>query len=154
MLKLYVSNSCSSCRKVKAFFNKLNIPYKEINIMSGQLTKEDLKEILAKSDYGTDDLVSTRSKIMKEHNIDIESMKLNDLLDFILANPTVMKRPIIVDDRKIEVGYDPDEITAFLPMAMKQALDACKDCPMNGTCDHAPAFMPSKRDEYCDSSNC
>lgn len=148
MIKVYVSPSCASCRKVRAFFKSLKIPYEEINILSGQLTKEDLKEILSKSDNGTEELVSTRSKIMKEQHIDVESMTLNQLLDFIVSHPTVMKRPIIVDDRKIQVGYDPDEITAFLPEAYKKLLDVCKDCPLSASCDMAEALMKAKKD-YC-----
>ncbi len=154
MLKLYVSNSCSSCRKVKAFFNDLRIPYKEINILSGQLTKDDLKDILAKSDSGTDDLISTRSKIMKEKHIDIDSMKLDDLLEFIVENPTVMKRPIIVDDRKIEVGYDPDEITAFLPMSMKLALDRYGGEPDSINLDRMHAYINKFHSQYCQVKDC
>ena len=32
MLKIYVSPSCSSCRKTKAFFKRRKIPFQEINI--------------------------------------------------------------------------------------------------------------------------
>lgn len=102
-----------------------------INIFSDMLTKEELYDILKVSESGTDDLVSTRSKIFKDGHLKPENMTLNALLDFILEHPSVMRRPIIIDERKIQVGYDPDAITAFLPRATKELLELCEDCPLS-----------------------
>ena len=46
MVNLYVSPSCTSCRKAKAWLNKHDIPYKERNIFSEPLTKSELLQIL------------------------------------------------------------------------------------------------------------
>lgn len=135
MVKIFISPYCASCRKARKFLQEMEVPHEVINIFSTQLTKEDLLEILKRSDVGTDDLISTRSKIYKEGGIDIDSMTLDELLDFILKNPTVMKRPIIIDDRKLAVGYDPDEITAFLPRATKELLERCGNCHMLADCN-------------------
>lgn len=116
MIKIYTSPSCSSCRKVKTWFKEQQISFQEINILAGTLSVNDLKEILAKSIDGTNEIISKRSKIMKETNIDIESMRMPELLNFIIEHPTILKRPIIVDDRKIQVGYNEDEIRVFIPV--------------------------------------
>lgn len=138
MIKIYVSPSCSSCRKVKEWFKAENIPFVERNIMNGDLTIEELKEILTKSLDGTDEIISTRSKIMKERNIDLNGMTLNELLDFIKENPTCLKRPIMVDDRKIQVGYNPEEIRVFIPEARRIAQRMCSphNCPTYESCPH------------------
>ena len=106
MIKIYTSPSCSSCRKVKKWFEEQNIPYEEKNIFSSVLNENDLKEILNKSENGTDDIISGRSKIMKDKNIDINDMKISELITFIKENPSILKRPIMVDDRRIQVGYN------------------------------------------------
>lgn len=138
MVKIYVSPSCSSCRKVKEWFKAEKIPFTEVNILNGDLTIEDLKDILTKSLDGTDEIISTRSKIIKENNIDLNSMSLNELLEFIKKNPTVLKRPIMVDDKKIQVGYNPEEIRVFIPRARRIAQSMCshENCPTFGTCPH------------------
>ena len=51
MIKIYTSPSCSSCRKVKKWFDEQNIPYEEKNIFSSVLNENDLKEITAKLMY-------------------------------------------------------------------------------------------------------
>ena len=80
-----------------------------------------------------------RSKIIKEGNIDIDSMKINELVSFIKNNPTILKRPIIVDDNKIQVGYNPDDIGVFIPHAKRLAMWACNktDCGEYDSCEHA-----------------
>ena len=136
MLKVYTSPSCSSCRKVKEFLKESNIPFIEKNILSSVLNEAELKDILAKSENGVDDIISKRSKIIKENNIDIDSMKISELIEFIRNNPTVLKRPIIVNDRLIQVGYNNEEIRVFLPKELKFMIcENCgPSCPGYGQC--------------------
>lgn len=132
MVIIYTSPSCSSCKKVKKWFEEQNIPYKEKNIFTYALTSDELKEMLEKSENGTEDIISKRSKIIKENNIDIDSMSINELLEFIKANPSVLKRPIMIDDRRMQVGYNEDEIRSFIPIARRMAE---LFCPKQGHCD-------------------
>lgn len=115
MIKIYTSPSCSSCRKVKKWFELQQIDYEERNIFSAALNEDELKEMLSKSENGTEDIISTRSKIIKENNIDVEGMSVKELIQFIKENPSVLKRPIMVDERRIQVGYNEEEIRAFIP---------------------------------------
>lgn len=143
MIKIYTAPSCSSCRKVKKWFEEQQIPYIEKNIFVATLNENELKDILAKSENGTEDIISERSKIIKEQNVDVESMTLKQLIAFIKANPSVLKRPIMVDDSKIQVGYNPDEIRVFIPHARRLAEWACKEknCPHYHECDSATDKM-------------
>ncbi len=134
MIIVYTSPSCSSCRKVKKWFEEQKIPYKERNIFTSILKESELKNILEKTENGTEDIISTRSKIIKEGNIDIESMSLNELLKFIQENPSVLKRPIIISDSNLQIGYNKEEIEVFLPRARKYAKTQCL-CSMDcGEC--------------------
>ena len=136
MIKIYTSPSCSSCRKVKKWFHDQNIPYVEKNIFSATLNEDELKEILIKSENGTEDIISTKSKIVKESGIDLENMTIKELISFIRNNPSVLKRPIMVDDRKIQVGYNPEDIRVFIPRARRYAELACESCPKLDECEH------------------
>ncbi len=143
MLKVYTSPSCSSCRKVKEWLKDQHIDFVEKNIITGVLNEKELKEILAKSENGTDDIISKRSKIMKEKNIDVDNMTIGELVQFIRENPTVLKRPIIVNDSMIQVGYNKEEIRSFIPRELRNLIcDTCgPECDSYPTCDPA---KPSK----------
>lgn len=134
MIKLYISPSCSSCRKVKKYFDHFNIKYEEKNIINTPISKDEILKMLMKSENGFEDIISTRSKIFKEKNFDIDNMKLNQLVDFIIENPTVLKRPIIVTDYELQVGYNEDDITLFLPEDFRN-LD-CDKCENYARCEY------------------
>jgi len=135
VIKIYYSPSCSSCRKVKQWFEDQHIPFEAKDIFSSSLKKEDVMEILTKSIDGTDDIISPRSKIVLENDINFDEMKISELIDFILKNPSVLRRPIIVDDHRIQVGYNEEEIETFIPAARRLAEINCRsDCTHRNTC--------------------
>lgn len=131
MIKVYTAPSCSSCRKVKKYFNEFHIDYVEKNILATPLSRDDIFKMLVNSENGFEDIISTRSKIMKENNINLDSMKMNEVIDFIIANPTILKRPIIVDEDDLQVGYNTDDISIFLPQELR-SLD-CDICESSNT---------------------
>ena len=115
MVKIYTSPGSQSSRKAINWFKENNIPYNEKNIVSTPLEDSDILEILNRSENGTEDFISTRSKVINETKVDIDSMSLNELMHFIKDNPTVLKRPIMIDDRRFQVGYNAEEIRSFIP---------------------------------------
>ena len=119
MIRIYTAPSCASCRKVKSWLKEHNIAYVEKNIFSTILRKEELRELLERSENGTDDIISKRSKVIKEGNVDLESMTVNELIQFIQDHPSVLKRPIIMDERRFQVGYNSEEIRAFIPRELR-----------------------------------
>ncbi|MBE3569376.1 MAG: transcriptional regulator Spx [Bacillales bacterium] len=128
MVTLYTSPSCTSCRKAKAWLEKHDIPYKERNIFSEPLTVEEIKSILRMTEDGTDEIISTRSKIFQKLNVDLDTLPLQDLFELIQANPGLLRRPIIMDEKRLQVGYNEDEIRRFLPRKVRtfQLLEAQK----------------------------
>ncbi|MFS0644562.1 transcriptional regulator SpxA [Siminovitchia sp. 179-K 8D1 HS] len=119
MVTLYTSPSCTSCRKARTWLEEQNIPYVERNIFSEPLSLEEIKEILRMTEDGTDEIISTRSKVFQKLNIDLDSLPLQQLYDIIQKNPGLLRRPIILDEKRLQVGYNEDEIRRFLPRKVR-----------------------------------
>jgi len=119
MVTLYTSPSCTSCRKAKAWLEENNIPYTERNIFSDPLTIDEIKEILRMTEDGTDEIISTRSKVFQELDMDIDQLPMQELFDLIQENPGLLRRPIILDEKRLQVGYNEDEIRRFLPRKVR-----------------------------------
>ena len=83
MIKIYVSPSCSSCIKVKKWFDEQKIPYIEKNITGQGLSEKELMDMLQKTENGTEDIISLRSKIIKEQNIKLDDMTVSEMIQFI-----------------------------------------------------------------------
>ncbi|MCM3595227.1 MULTISPECIES: transcriptional regulator SpxA [Bacillaceae] len=119
MVTLYTSPSCTSCRKAKAWLEEHEIAYTERNIFSEPLSVDEIKEILRMTEDGTDEIISTRSKIFQKLNVNVETMPLQDLYDLIQEHPGLLRRPIIIDEKRLQVGYNEDEIRRFLPRKVR-----------------------------------
>lgn len=126
MVTLFTSPSCTSCRKAKAWLIEHNIPFTERNIFSEGLTIDEIKAILSMTEEGTEDIISTRSKTFQKLNIDIDILSLQDLYKIIQDNPGLLRRPILMDSKRLQVGYNEDEIRRFLPRKVRtfQLLEA------------------------------
>lgn len=120
MINLYVSSSCTSCRKARAWLKKHDVPFKERNIFSEPLTKEDIVNILRLTENGTEEIISTRSKAFQELHVNLDDLSIDQLLDLVEKNPSLLRRPIIMDDRRLQVGYNDDEIRRFLPRKVRR----------------------------------
>ncbi len=119
MVTLYTSPSCTSCRKAKSWLEEHEIPYKERNIFSEPLSMEEIKEILRMTEDGTDEIISTRSKTFQKLDVNLDTMPLQDLFKLIKENPGLLRRPIIIDEKRLQVGYNEDEIRRFLPRKVR-----------------------------------
>jgi regulatory protein spx len=119
MVTLYITPSCSSCRKARAWLQEHQIEYVERNIISEPLTIEEIKSILRLTEDGTEEIISTNSKTYQQLNVDIDSLPLNELYELIIDNPQMLRRPIILDHKRLQVGYNDDEIRRFLPRRLR-----------------------------------
>ena len=119
VIQIYTTPSCASCRKAKKWFDQYKIPYSEKNIFSIKLSKDDIFKMLANSENGFEDIISTRSKIFKEKKLDPDSMSVKELVEFIIEYPSVLKLPIIINENELQVGYNNEDITIFLPKELR-----------------------------------
>lgn len=115
MVTLYTSPSCTSCRKARAWLEEHNIPFEERNIFYNPLNVDEIKQILQMTEDGTEEIISKRSKIFQDLDIDLDELPLQKLYTLIQKNPGLLRRPIMMDSKRLQVGYNEDEIRRFLP---------------------------------------
>lgn len=120
MLNLYTSPSCTSCRKAKAWLKEHDISFKERNIFANPLNKEEIMQVLRMTENGTEEIISTRSRTFQNLKINLDDLSIDQLIDLVEKNPSLLRRPIIMDDRRLQVGYNEDEIRRFLPRKVRR----------------------------------
>ena len=120
MLNLYTSPSCTSCPKAKAWLKEHDISFKERNIFANPLNKEEIMQVLRMTENGTEEIISTRSRTFQNLKINLDDLSIDQLIDLVEKNPSLLRRPIIMDDRRLQVGYNEDEIRRFLPRKVRR----------------------------------
>lgn len=112
-LMFYTYPSCTSCRKTKAFLQEQELQVSERHIFRDAPTVDELLQLLAISEEGVDFLLATRSQAFKQLDVDVEDLKLSELLKLMSENPKLLKRPILTDGKEVIVGYDKVSIETY-----------------------------------------
>lgn len=120
MVTLYTSPSCTSCRKARAWLEENAIPYTERNVFKEPLSRDEIKNILRMTGDGTEEIISTRSKLFAELDVKLDDLSLSQLIEMIQQQPALLKRPLMIDEKRMQVGYNEDEIRRFLPHEVRQ----------------------------------
>ena len=116
MKSIIITGSSSlSTKKAKEWFVKNKIPYVERNVAKDPITLSELQKVLRMTVDGTDEIIAKRSKVYKELNVNLDELPLTELLELFQQNPGLLKTPIIMDEKRLQVGYNEDEIRQFIP---------------------------------------
>ncbi len=83
VLTLYTSPKLHIFHKARAWLQEHEIPFVERNIFSEPLNISELKAILQMTEDGTEEIISTRSKVFQKLNIDLNDPALKDLLTLV-----------------------------------------------------------------------
>ena len=120
MITLYVSPSCTSCRKARAWLEENNLEFTEKNIFHEPLTKREIKRILSLTETGTKEIISYRSQAYQELDVELESLSMTQLLNLFIEQPSLIRRPILLDERRLQIGYNEEDIRCFLPRDVRR----------------------------------
>lgn len=111
---------CKSTKKARQWMISNQIPFTERNMMENPLTVHELQELLRITTDGTDDIISKKSLPYRTMNIDFDKLSLLELLEIVHEHPRLLKSPIIVEKKKLQVGFNEEEIRKFLPRKVRK----------------------------------
>lgn len=120
MIKVYTVMACSSCKKAKEWLANHRLEFEEINLITDKIDPEDFLKIFSLTENGTEEIISTRSRAYKRLSLDFEHLSLHELVKIIEENRTLLRRPLILDDKRLQVGYNEDDIRKFLPRSVRR----------------------------------
>ncbi len=65
-------------------------------------------------------VLMTSFQLVQKLDIDVESISVSELLQLIEQYPSLLRRPIITDTKRMQIGFNEDEIRAFLPRSYRK----------------------------------
>lgn len=108
MLTLYGIKNCDTVKKARAWLESHGVDYQFHDLRQDGLTKTELGRWLKQ--LGRDTLINKRSTTWrnlseqdKTINSDAQAIKL------LLAQPTLIKRPVLENKQQILVGFNPKD---------------------------------------------
>jgi Spx/MgsR family transcriptional regulator len=109
----YTYPSCTSCRKTKKWLSAHSVNVQERHLFRETPTRQELFTLLSMTSEGLDELLATRSRTFKSLNVDVEDMPLSAVVDLIIQEPKLLRRPILTDGETIVVGYNLEKLRSL-----------------------------------------
>lgn len=105
-LVFYTYPSCTSCRKTKAWLKQNHVDYEERHLFKETPDIDELLDIIKLTREGIKEILATRSETFKNLNVDINDLKVSEVLQLLHDEPRLLRRPILTDGKKLVVGFN------------------------------------------------
>ena len=102
---------CTTCRKAKKYLEENNIEFVDRHIVEENPSKDELKEWINKSGLPIKKFFNTSGVLYREMQLKdkVKELPEDELLDILASNGMLVKRPIVVKDNTVLVGFKEEE---------------------------------------------
>lgn len=106
---------CSTCRNAKKYLLNHNIDFIDRHIVENRPTYEELLNWIVESKLPIKNFFNTSGKLYKEKNLKeiISTLTLEDAAKLLSENGMLVKRPILIDEDRIILGYSEEKYKLF-----------------------------------------
>lgn len=111
MIQVYGIKNCNKVRDTFSWLEDNGVEYEFIDLKKEPLKREELRSLV--NQIGLDVLVNKRGMKWRQLGLKDKNLSDSELFDVLLENQTMIKRPVLVREQAILVGYDEDSFEAF-----------------------------------------
>lgn len=106
---------CSTCQKAKKWLEAHNLTFEDRHIVENRPTKDELKGWVEKSGYPVKKFFNTSGIKYRELELSkkLPDMPLEEQLDLLASDGMLVKRPLLITEEKIYVGFKEKEWEAM-----------------------------------------
>ena len=111
MLKFICYPRCTTCQKAQKFLDEKGVKYELINIKEQNPTEDELKEYLKLSGLPLKRFFNTSGLLYKSLNLreKLPEMSQSEQISLLATDGMLVKRPILVSDSAVLVGFKQEE---------------------------------------------
>jgi Spx/MgsR family transcriptional regulator len=112
MIQVYGIKNCNKVRDTFAWLKENEVDYEFVDLKKEPLTREELQEMADR--IGLDVLINRRGMKWRQLGLKDKNLSDEELFDQLLEHQTMIKRPVLIKEQAILVGYDEDAFEAFV----------------------------------------
>ncbi len=116
MIQFIEYPKCSTCKKAKKWLEEHQIEFQDRDITTETPTKEELRSYLKISQYPIKKFFNTSGNLYKEFSLKekLDTMSEEEKLELLSQHGMLIKRPLVVSDSFILVGFREKEWNELL----------------------------------------
>jgi regulatory protein spx len=122
MIRLYINTASGSCVKAKEWLSARGLEFEALDLRRTKIPEKEFHHLLSLTENGLEDVLSPRSVAYNNliQQMDIGALSMHELLMYIHKDQTILRRPLIFDEKRLQVGYNEEEIRRFLPRDIRK----------------------------------
>ncbi|HBQ59380.1 MAG TPA: hypothetical protein DD671_07095 [Balneolaceae bacterium] len=112
MLHIVGIKNCNKIRDTKKWMDERDVEYEFIDVKKDPLTRDELKELEFK--VGLDVLINLRGRKWRDLGLADKDLSDDELFEQLLEHQVMIKRPVLLEEESVLVGYDEESFEAFI----------------------------------------
>ncbi len=112
MISMFAIPNCDTVKKARNFLEKNKIDYAFIDFKKSPPTTGQIK---AWSEYAGELPINKKGMTYRKYKDHYENLSMPEKIDFIIANPSLIKRPVLEEnDQIIALGFSEEQYKELL----------------------------------------
>lgn len=111
---IYHNPACGTSRNTLALIRSKNIEPDIIEYMKTPLSKTKLKSLISSMHISTRELLRDKESAYQDLNLADKKWSDDELVDFMIENPSLMNRPIVVSPTGTRLCRPPETVLGIL----------------------------------------
>lgn len=96
--------TCTTCRKAKAYLEKLGAEIESRSLDKQRLSKTELDDLIGDRDYKK--FLSTRNELYRTRKMKENPPSRSEAIALMAEEPNLIRRPVVIRGKRLILGYD------------------------------------------------
>lgn len=123
MLKIYTISSNQETKEAERWLYAHKVKFIEDDLLKELVSTEEILRIVSLTEHGVEEIVETETRAYTRLNLNFKDLKLEDFMELLEENATLLKVPLMLDEKQLQIGFDEDKMQRFLEKPSKKVTD-------------------------------
>lgn len=123
MLKIYTISSNQETKEAERWLYAHKVKFIEVDLLKELVSTEEILRIVSLTEHGVEEIVETETRAYTRLNLNFNDLKLEDFMELLEENATLLKVPLMLDEKQLQIGFDEDKMQRFLEKPSKKVTD-------------------------------
>ncbi len=123
MLKIYTISSNQETKEAERWLYAHKVKFIEVDLLKELVSTEEILRIVSLTEHGVEEIIATETRAYTRWNLNFNDLKLEDFMELLEENATLLKVPLMFDEKQLQIGFDEDKMQRFLEKPSKKVTD-------------------------------
>ena len=123
MLKIYTISSNQETKEAERWLYAHKVKFVEVDLLKELVSTEEILRIVSLTEHGVEEIIATETRAYTRLNLNFNDLKLEDFMELLEENATLLKVPLMLDEKQLQIGFDEDKMQRFLEKPSKKITD-------------------------------